>query len=84
MTTHPSAEKMKDNEKDAEKNKNNYRAAVGIELAELVRLHKMRCSYTHHQMRDLLAISPLHPYTLYTLSRGNIVSYNLLTHKVRH
>jgi len=55
-----------------------------IEFAEFVRHHKMRCSYTHHQMRDLLAISPLNPHTLYTLSRGNIVSYNLLTHKVTY
>jgi len=55
-----------------------------IEFAEFVRHHKMRCSYTHHQMRDLLAISPLNPHTLYTLSRGNIVSYNLLTPKATY
>lgn len=53
-----------------------------IDFADFVRQYKMRCSYTHHQMRDLLVLSPLLPHTLYTLSRGNIISYNLLTRKV--
>lgn len=55
------------------------------ELVEFVAVHSMvKCSYTHHQMRDLLHISPVHSSLLYTLSGGSVIAYDLLTQKVGH